>query len=518
MAQRIITVNIGPDLTLAAETEYRTAKPKVYKSFYLPTPEELLTDGVITSDEVILEKFADDFKEHMRQNKMNNKKVLFVADSKRMAGREESLPKLSDSKLRGLVQTNASDYFPVAMDAYQVTCKIIEEPQKEDNTVRTQRYAIPQNVITSYEHLAEVLDMSLVTIDCRANAIIQFTKSVAESRTMATLYMSTNEVVFTVVSNGIMQMQRSINYGIGELYDMVSDNNKEALIKLHDESIFSNEESMDAIDDALMMMTGSIKRMLEFYKSKFFESELEDIYLIGLGDGIKGMAYYLTERIGVEIKHSISFTEDTTSDIAHLSNTIAAGGAIDPIELEIGGKSARRWSFSDSLAEDNNYIGTFVVLIILVVLAIAVTVVPYVMYQLSVREGLRLDNTIASLKPSKTVYLEYLEANVEYEDLSELKELTDTPANRLLEFLQELEAKLPRSATILSIAAGTESVAVEFVVPDKATAAQVFIQMRGFDTVMDAKTSSVDETASDEGITEVRFIVNCVYKPVDNQE
>ena len=517
MAQRVITVNIGQEMTFAAETEYKAAKPKVFKSFSMPTPEGFLTDGVVTSDEEQLSKFVRGFKAHMLECRMNNKKVIFVADSKRIAGREESLPKLSEQKLRAMVQTNAAEYFPVAMDAYQVTLKIIEEPKKEDKSVKVQLYAIPSDIVGSYERLSELLELSLLTIDCRTNAITQMTKSMAAGGNLATLYMSNDEVIFTVAAGGIMQMQRSIAYGVGELYDMVSADRQKAIQKLHDESIFENEEARQEIDDSLMMMTGSLKRMLEFYKSKFFETELEGIYVVGLGDGIKGMAAYLTEKLDVEIRHSMALTGGKDVDTTELARAIAVCGAIAPLEIDIGGKQASKTGISSLLAEDDNYRPTLVLFGLLVVAAVALTVWPYLQYKSAVREGLSLDNTIATLQPAKEVYKSYIKTCIEFEDLQELEKLTNTLGNRTAQFLQELEAKMPRNATVSAISAGSESISIDFIAPSKAVASQVLIQLRGFDSVLDAETTSLDETTSEEGVTEVRFTVNCVYRPQDEE-
>ena len=59
----------------------------------------------------------------------NVKNVVFTLSSTKVASREVMLPPLKDNRIQAVVETNASDYFPVDMSSYCIAHTLLERLQ-----------------------------------------------------------------------------------------------------------------------------------------------------------------------------------------------------------------------------------------------------------------------------------------------------------------------------------------------------------------------------------------------------
>ena len=85
---KILSIEIGVDVTHVLEMDYRVKNPKVYRSFSFQTPVGVIGEaGVRKSEEfrTALHKLLD-------ANKIKTRKTLFVVNSGKIASREVLIP------------------------------------------------------------------------------------------------------------------------------------------------------------------------------------------------------------------------------------------------------------------------------------------------------------------------------------------------------------------------------------------------------------------------------------------
>lgn len=95
---KILSIEIGVDVTHVLEMDYRVKNPKVYRSFSFQTPVGVIGEaGVRKSEEfrTALHKLLD-------ANKIKTRKTLFVVNSGKIASREVLIPMIKETVSRFL--------------------------------------------------------------------------------------------------------------------------------------------------------------------------------------------------------------------------------------------------------------------------------------------------------------------------------------------------------------------------------------------------------------------------------
>ena len=88
MAGKVLSIEVGYSFTKVCELDYQSKKPKIYNSFVLPTPDDILADGMLTVDE----GFVAAFKEKLAEKKIKTKTAVFTISSSKIATREVKIP------------------------------------------------------------------------------------------------------------------------------------------------------------------------------------------------------------------------------------------------------------------------------------------------------------------------------------------------------------------------------------------------------------------------------------------
>ena len=109
MANRVLGIEIGENLTRVVEIDYKAKNSKIYNMFGFPTPPGMIDDGVVQPDGM----FRSILYSKLKEKKISTKKAVFVLNSARIASRDIELPLVKEKQLKEMIAMNASDYFPV---------------------------------------------------------------------------------------------------------------------------------------------------------------------------------------------------------------------------------------------------------------------------------------------------------------------------------------------------------------------------------------------------------------------
>lgn len=214
-AQRVLSIEVGYSLTKVCEMDYRSKHPKVYGVFSMKTPQGVLDDGYVHSNE----EFTRELKSYLEANGMHAKKVIFSVSSTKIANREAMIPAVKENKVKDMVLSNVTDYFPVNPAMYQFAHNIMNTIT--DNAGNKQLHlmlmAVPSDIFDGYESLAKALGLEMDSLEYSGNSIFQVLRSKFATGVNLVVKIDERNSLITVINNGVIAMQRSGMYGADQV-------------------------------------------------------------------------------------------------------------------------------------------------------------------------------------------------------------------------------------------------------------------------------------------------------------
>ena len=114
------------------------------------------------------------------------------------------------------------------------------------------------------------------------------------------------------------------------------------------------------------------------------------------------------------------------------------------------------------------------------------------------------------LLPKKSI-IPFLAYQKGVTDLETLAQAVDSPNDDLVEFIGELEKKMPSQIRVLSAVCTAETISMNVVVGTKDEAAAVIVALRTFESLSSVDVKAIAEAKNESGVKEVSFSVTCAY-------
>ena len=370
MANRVLGIEIGQNLTRVVEIDYKTKNPKVHSMFSFPTPPEMIDDGVVHADSI----FRSMLYSKIKEKEINTNKVVFTLNSTRIASREMELPLVKEKQIKDLLQMNASDYFPVDLSQYKLVHEVIEKIDKpEEKKMRLSVIAIPNEIISSYEELAADCRLQIVALDYSGNAIKQLMLREIPGDIKATIKIDEAISTITVMDGDIIKLQRNVNYGLADAIEEIQDSElfgeylsftdavdvarRKTCLELKSDVIqpeIENAERDDMgheidserfkklranVNYTLANLVSSLGRVIDYYQSRNVDRPIDRIFLVGLGADFSGLSKLLTNELnykviplqqfdGISVAKNINLAE---TKIAEFFNCV--GATLKPLPI-----------------------------------------------------------------------------------------------------------------------------------------------------------------------------------------
>lgn len=368
--KKVLSIEIGVQTTKMVEIDFKKAKPHVYNCVSFETPDGAVEDGFIRNREIL----SVAMKEAMVSNGIRNTNVVFTMSSTKIANREVVVPLVPDNKVKGIVDANASEYFPVDIDQYVVTYSVLERIKAEKN-MRLLVLAAPNQLIESYYEFAKMMSFDIVALDYIGNSSIQILNSqVGTSGTTLSVQLNESNTLINISKGDVLVLQRTVPYGTSAVVDAtlncgefgVSDR-KEAWDKLVSTTIInakldeggiddsalsymqSNDDSYaqqlrvmkakEDITDTLNYLINNVIRVIDYYTAKFPDNKIDKINLCGAGSRISGIDTLFRNEMFLEVDtmdnlYGIEFERavmiDNKEKCAYMS---VVGAAIAPVDF-----------------------------------------------------------------------------------------------------------------------------------------------------------------------------------------
>lgn len=520
MANRVLCIEIGNRMTHVVETDFKVKEPKIYKSFSFQTPDNLFKEETLADVLPFKERLDAGLEEH----KIKTRKAVFVLASSRIASRDVVIPHVKENRIRTLLYANSAEYFPVDLEKYQLSYRLLDEVEEEgEQKYKLMVLAVPNEMIDAYKSLAKVCLLTLVDLDYIGNAATQLLEKNIKNDLYAAVRLEEDTTMITIVRENKIELQRTFPYGIADVIQAVQKSGHfgedidfyETLEKMRKENVLSleEEEIQEDITEGFRAITGNVSRVMNFYSSNHAGAEMENIVLYGTGADICGMEQYLSDELsipvsGESLREALPQEKGNTGDYYPLMYLTCVGAAVNPMKFRLEDEkevAEKKKEHKQIHIEPKIFFGICVVVSLVLLLA----VVPYYGY---LKMGVhKLQKERSEKQYLADEYKEYNQAKTEYEKIENLYQETTTTSEGIGDFIDELEKNMPSDILVRSITSNSESVTMDIRVSSKREAAKVVDELSGFESISDVQVESLEETKSETNQSYVDFMVVCTY-------
>ena len=521
---KILSIEIGVDVTHVLEMDYRVKNPKVYRSFSFQTPVGVIGEaGVRKSEEfrTALHKLLD-------ANKIKTRKTLFVVNSGKIASREVLIPMIKENRIKDFLNTNSADFFPVDLSRYQLVYR--NEGVVQQDTVKKRKlyvFAVPGDLVQSYEELADFCSLELTALDYVGNSIFQMMHKAVGNNICCSVKLDNNATMITIINQGMVVLQRTVFYGFEEVEKVVVDSGlfpKEQYPAAMDilqqtDCLDANQAAPeDAINamraeavEALRPMIGNIRRVLDYYQSRNNGAEVKECFLIGNGAYIKG----LDRLMSLELNLPVHLQEkDVLNGFRTSGGRLDAmyeacyGAAIQPLDFVFGSAQTAK------IIEEKKKRELFAAKLIgLLCVACAV-----ILLALSGVQRIALSHELNNQNKQKDemeyiqdIYNAYVDTKSQYDDVTKMNGKTETVSDALADAIEEMEEKFPSGVKVTSLTSNGEGISMDIEVSTKEEAAKILQNLATFDAFRSVTTNGITESTDENGKITVTFSVMCTY-------
>jgi len=433
-----------------------------------------------------------------------------------------------------LVTANASDYFPVDMNQYHLVYNVLGEAVDENGTkqYRLSLLAVPNDVTTSYLDFSKSLELEIKAIDYVGNSVFQAVREDVAGTTTAFLKIEEHASLITVVHQGEIILQRQIAHGLNQ-----------AIMNLMESDIFEGEElsyagasrkfvenkiirphlNLDAgvsaedaneedlmvrvmITESLRYLVGNIGRVIEYFVSRNEDKPLSNIYVVGLGADFQGLPELLSNELGHNIRVYEGLNKFTAINVDPNAPSVSMNQMIGPIGA---GMSPLQLLNSDLLKEEKeiNLLIPAAVMILGIVAAIIMIIYGKAKLSAAEKETQKKEDTLRSYDYVQSKIENYDATKVTYDQLVTMFNVGDNWNNDLVNFMNELEVKMPKSFKIAGLDIQPDSITMDIVTDDKNEVAKAIEQLREFrsyqlisiDRAEEGETVEMEEQIGPEG-------------------
>ncbi len=496
---KVLSIEVGFSTTKIVEMDYQKKKPKVYRCVDTKTPEGAVRDGYL--DPVKMEALKEQIRDALKEKKIRTKRVLFTVFSTKIISREITISAVKEHQIGAFIESNINEYFPIELTDYKIAHFVIQTYRDGDNAGkhRVMVMAAEKSLIQGYEQLAQMLGLYIADIDYIGNSVIQATKLNAGSDSIMTVKIEEENALVTILQQGMMMMQRTVNYQVGHMDDDV---------------LPTREEIID-------ILTSTVTRLIDFYAANNEENRIAQIYIIGDGSREWSITDVMTEQTGIPSRflENVRATTITKRADNNMINVYAAaiGAGVSSVGFDAEKEKERH---------ETNYVSACVLVILLFIVLIgAMLSMALVPYNTALTEQYSLQRQKEMLEPARLVHDQYLGLKDFIDQVRYGNKLTEHFNDGIISFFEELEVNLPTDVELTDFSSDDEQCVMTIRVGDKETAAGIIKMLREFESLESVTVESLIEevtedtlegimvqTAQGNEVKTVNFTVTCTYR------
>lgn len=515
---KVLTIDItNESITIVEVTPSNKKQSTIHNAIIFETPEDAYEDGVIRDKE----RIAEAIKSQLSANGITNKNAIFVLTSTKIVNREVLVPFVKENKIKGIINANSSEYFPVNIEDYVVSHSVLETVTDEENNkqLRVLAVAAPENMVRSYYDLAALAGLKVVALDYIGNAMLQLIKTqTTEAMTTMVIQLGSESTVLNIVKGDTLLLQRTVPYGtnvvVNEVMDAKGVDATTAMTLLQNERLLTVDFDDNAITGAFRYLINNIGRVMDFFTSKNPDKPIDDVFLTGDGALIKGIDGLFKVQLNVSTRvmdtlYNIKFDPKIDLKIYNpVYLMVPIGAAFDPMGFELGEAGAKG---SASSVDTTPLVIAF--LILSVIIAGGVTAYSFIAKNKTQSELDQVNRDIQAISDIEKIVTDCENAQNIYMDAENMYSYTENLNENVGTLITELEDKMPKGISITAFNSTADGVDFTGNTKTYEDIAAFAINLKDIECIDNTFIESVTENkdAQSKDVT-YDFTVKCIYK------
>ena len=515
-SNKVLTVEItNESITIIEVSPSIKKQTNVHNALIFETPEDAYEDGALRD----VEKLASAIREQLDANGITNKNVIFILSSSKVVNREVLIPEVKENKVKGIVDANASEYFPVNIEDYVVSHSILEHVVNEDKSkqLKLMVVAAPLKMVKSYYELGSMLGLNVQSIDYVGNSMLQLIKT-QTSATMTTMViqLGSESTILNIVKGDTLLLQRTVPYGTNAVVTEVMDEKDvdatTAMTLLQNERLITVDFDDNAATGAFRYLINNIGRVIDYYVTKNPDKPIDDVFLTGDGALIRGIDGLFKIQLNIQTRimdslYNVKFDPKIDLKIYNPVYLIAPIGAafapmgFRPTEVKTKGSASDADLMKYGVA----------VLVVGVIVAAASIGVTTVMKNNEQAKQASLNAQIAAIADIDQIISDYDAVVAKYKDIKTMYDQTRTLNENFNMLFDDLEKNQPKDVSIQSFNSSDGGVNIGATAKSLDAIAKFIIQLKKIECIDNAFVPSYTEEVDDAGNKTYTFTVTANF-------
>ena len=569
MAKKVISIETGIQWTKVALVDYRKKNPPVHEAFAFRTPEHAVEDGYIRDKDSL----ARALKEELVRRQIVEKDVVFTLSSSKVVTREVMIPYVKDNKIKGIIDAQSRDYFPMDISGYTISYSkmdVVEDDGKIQ--LKLLLVAIPDNLLGNYVSFAQLAGLKVETFDYIGNGCIQLMCDSFVDNAMI-IQLEEQATVISILENKKLAFQRVTPYGYGATISTVVDHpilgiddEERAFDFLLEHNVIFNKPSMpdngdpaqQAIDQAqadeayedlaesLRYHLRIANTALDYYQNQVKQEFVGNVYLVGDGSRFAGIHKLFAQELPLPLqkidfakiidlrnqngvndkkkagkKEHQDYTDPVLEESSNTRQPRAAtpvgflsviGAAVHPLDAK-----PKEMQAADS--KKNDLHTAYVLLAGSLLLSLLLILGSSVRQLIAHSEHRKLTDQLESLAYVQQTYDESSRVQQEEQVYVTIDDATRTKNEYLLPLIEQLEAELPSAIKVTSMQTDDNLITLNMTADRKITVGQMLLNFQNVTLLTDPSIPSMSEQTDEEsGSSEWTYTVNAYYADVQESE
>ena len=569
VAKKVISIETGIQWTKVALVDYRKKNPPVHEAFAFRTPEHAVEDGYIRDKDSL----ARALKEELVRRQIVEKDVVFTLSSSKVVTREVMIPYVKDNKIKGIIDAQSRDYFPMDISGYTISYSkmdVVEDDGKKQ--LKLLLVAIPDNLLGNYVSFAQLAGLKVETFDYIGNGCIQLMCDSFVDNAMI-IQLEEQATVISILENKKLAFQRVTPYGYGATISTVVDHpilgiddEERAFDFLLEHNVIFNKPSMpdngdpaqQAIDQAqadeayedlaesLRYHLRIANTALDYYQNQVKKEFVGNVYLVGDGSRFAGIHKLFAQELPLPLQ-KIDFAkvidlrnqngvndqkkagkkkhQDYTNPVMEESSNPRQPRAATPVGfLSVIGAAvhpldAKPKEMQAADSKKNDLHTAYVLLAGSLLLSLLLILGSSVRQLIAHSEHRHLTDQLESLAYVQQTYDESSRVQQEEQVYVTIDDATRTKNEYLLPLIEQLEAELPSAIKVTSMQTDDNLITLNMTADRKITVGQMLLNFQNVTLLTDPSIPSMSEQKDEEsGSSEWTYTVNAYYADVQESE
>lgn len=568
MAKKVISIETGIQWTKVALVDYRKKNPPVHEAFAFRTPEHAVEDGYIRDKDSL----ARALKEELVRRQILEKDVVFTLSSSKVVTREVVIPYVKDNKIKGIIDAQSRDYFPMDISGYTISYSkmdVVEDDGKKQ--LKLLLVAIPDNLLGNYVSFAQLAGLKAETFDYIGNGCIQLMCDSFVDNAMI-IQLEEQATVISILENKKLAFQRVTPYGYGATISAVVDHpilgiddEEKAFDFLLEHNVIFNKPSMpdngdpaqQAIDQAqadeayedlaesLRYHLRIANTALDYYQNQVKKEFVGNVYLVGDGSRFAGIHKLFAQELPLPLQ-KIDFAKiidlrnqngvndqkkagkkkhpDYTDPVLEESSSLRQPRAATPVGfLSVIGAAvhpldAKPKEMQEADSKKNDLHTAYVLLAGSLLISLLLILGSSVRQLIAHSEHRHLTDQLEALAYVQQTYDESSSVQQEEQVYVAIDDATKTKNEYLLPLIEQLEAELPSAIKVTSMQTDDNLITLNMTADRKITVGQMLLNFQNVTLLTDPSIPSMSEQTDEEsGKSEWTYTLNAYYGDLEEQ-